>query len=117
METVQQTFDTILDTSPTAVICMIGIRVFPETRLSTIAMEEGIIGADIDFLKPVFYLSPAIENDILPFIEKFSEENPTWIFPGLNINMNIELQKKLRRFGVKGPLWEYMKTGERFKNR
>jgi len=117
METVHQTFDTILDTSPTAVICMIGIRIFPNTRLSAIATEEGIVGADTDFLKPVFYLSPAIENDILTFIEEFSKKNPTWIFPGLNINMNVELQKKLRRFGVKGPLWEYMKTGERFKNR
>jgi hypothetical protein len=100
--------------SPTAVICMIGIRVFPKTRLSLIAMEEGVVGPKEDFLKPVFYLSSAIENEILPFIEKFSKENPTWIFPGLNININVELQKKLRRFGVKGPLWEYMKTGEKF---
>ena len=114
METVHQTLDAIKDMSPTAVICMIGIRVFPKTRLSFIAMEEGIIGPEEDFLKPVFYLSPAIENEILPFIEEFSRENPTWIFPGLNININVELQKKLRRFGIKGPLWEHMKVGERF---
>jgi hypothetical protein len=94
---------------------MIGIRVFPKTGLSHIAMEEGMIGPGEDFLKPVFYLSPAIEEQILPFIEEFSKENPTWIFPGLNINMNVELQKKLRRFGIKGPLWEYMKTRERFR--
>jgi radical SAM superfamily enzyme YgiQ (UPF0313 family) len=117
METVHQTLDLIRDMSPTAVICMIGIRVFPKTRLSLIAMEEGVIGPKEDFLKPVFYLSSAIENEILPFIEKFSKENPTWIFPGLNININVELQKKLRRFGVKGPLWEYMKTGERFRKK
>jgi len=115
METVHQTLHTVLDMSPTAVICMIGIRVFPKTGLSHIAMEEGMIGPGEDFLKPVFYLSPAIEEEILPFIEEFSKENPTWIFPGLNINMNVELQKKLRRFGIKGPLWEYMKTGERFR--
>ena len=117
METVHQTLDLIQDMSPTAVICMIGIRVFPKTRLSLIAMEEGVIGPKEDFLKPVFYLSSAIENEILPFIEKFSKENPTWIFPGLNININVELQKKLRRFGVKGPLWEHMKIGERFRKK
>jgi len=117
METVHQTLHAITNMSPTAVICMIGIRVFPKTRLSLIAMEEGMIGPEEDFLNPVFYLSPAIENEILPFIEGFSKENPTWIFPGLNINITVELQKKLRRFGIKGPLWEHMKIGERFRKR
>ena len=117
METVHQTLDAINKMSPTAVICMIGIRVFPNTRLSIIAMEEGMIGPEEDFLKPVFYLSPVIRDEILSFIEGFSKENLTWIFPGLNININVELQKKLRRFGIKGPLWEHMKIGERFRKR
>lgn len=117
MDTVHQTLDAINNMSPTAVICMIGIRAFPETRLSLIATEEGMIGPEEDFLKQVFYLSPAIEAEILPFIEGFSKENPTWIFPGLNINVTVELQKKLRRFGIKGPLWEHMKIGERFRKR
>ena len=115
MESVQQTLNTITGMSPTAIICMVGIRVFPETRLSLIATKEGMIGPDEGFLDPVFYLSPAIQGEILPFIEKFSKQNPNWIFPGLNINMSLALQKKLRRFGIKGPLWEYMKMGERFK--
>lgn len=115
METVYKTLDAVLDISPTATICMIGIRVFPKTRLSVIAMEEQTISPKQDFLKPVFYLSPAIENEILPFIEAVARENSTWIFPGLNININKELQKKMRRFGIKGPLWEYMKKGKTFK--
>ena len=41
MESVQQTFNTITGMSPTAIICMVGIRVFPETRLSLIAAKEG----------------------------------------------------------------------------
>jgi len=117
MNTVRQTLDAINDMAPTAVICMIGIRVFPKTRLSHIAMEEGMIGPEEDFLEEVFYLSPAIEDEILPFIEAFSRKNPTWIFPGLNINITVELQRKLRRFGIKGPLWEHMKIGERFRKR
>jgi radical SAM superfamily enzyme YgiQ (UPF0313 family) len=117
METVQQTLDTIVAISPTAAICMIGIRVFPKTRLSMIAREEGMIGPQEDFLNPVFYLSPAIKDKILLFTEQFSKQHPTWIFPGLNININIDLQKKLRRFGIKGPLWEHMKIGARFKLR
>lgn len=32
--------------------------------------------------------SLAIRNEILPFMEKFAKGNPSWIFPGLNIDTN-----------------------------
>jgi radical SAM superfamily enzyme YgiQ (UPF0313 family) len=114
METVNQTLETVLGMSPTAVICMIGIRVFPKTKLFTIFQKEGITNGKNDILIPTFYISPAIKKEILPFVKEFSKKHPTWIFPGLNINMNVELQKKLRRFGIKGPLWEHMKIGQKF---
>jgi radical SAM superfamily enzyme YgiQ (UPF0313 family) len=114
LETVHATLDAIAAMSPTAVICMIGIRVFPHTRLAHIAQEEGMIGPGEDFLRPVFYLSPHIKEEILPLIEAFAQAHPNWIFPGLKINMNHELQKKLRRFGIKGPLWEYMRVGRHY---
>jgi radical SAM superfamily enzyme YgiQ (UPF0313 family) len=116
MRTVQQTFDAILDMAPTAVVCMVGIRVFPGTRLSDIARKEGILREDQDLLKPFFYLSPAIQDTILPFVQRFSEKHPTWIFPGMGINIDRALQKKIRRLGARGPLWEYMRMGRRFKS-
>jgi len=115
METVQRTFDAILAMSPTAVVCMVGIRIFPGTRLFEIARKEGRIEKGQNLLEPSFYLSPAIKNTILPFVETFSKDHPTWIFPGMEININRTLQKKIRRLGAKGPLWEYMKMGRRFK--
>ena len=117
METVQQTLDTINEMSPTAAIAMLGIRIFSRTRLAATARKEGIISPDEDFLKPVFYLSPAIENKILPYIKNFARSHTNWIFPGLNINISTELQRKLRRFGIKGPLWEHMKMGNRSKSK
>jgi len=36
------------------------------------------------------------------------EENRNWILPGSNVNIDRRLQEKLRRFGLKGPLWEHM---------
>jgi radical SAM superfamily enzyme YgiQ (UPF0313 family) len=113
MDTVKETLDTILQTSPTAAICMIGIRVFPNTRLSKIAENEGMVSPDNNYLEPVFYLSSAIEDEIVPFLESFAKEHRTWIFPGLNINMNETMQKKLRKFGIKGPMWEYMKRAKK----
>jgi hypothetical protein len=31
--------------------------------------------------------------------------------------MNDAMQKKLRKFGIKGPMWEYMKRAERYKKK
>ncbi|MDX9786166.1 MAG: lipid biosynthesis B12-binding/radical SAM protein [Desulfobacterales bacterium] len=114
MDSVRRTCETIRDTDPTAVVCMAGIRVYPNTRMAQVAAEEGLVGSGEDYLNPVFYLSSGIKTEILSFIEAFSKDNPTWIFPGLQINMNEILQKKLRRFGVRGPLWEQMKLAGRF---
>jgi len=113
MTTLEQTIEEVQAMSATAVICMIGIRIFPRTVLATIAAAEGIVGPETDFLKPVFYLSPDVKDDIVRYMERFSKKHRSWIFPGLNINMNTDLQRKLRRFGIKGPLWEHMKTGRR----
>ena len=116
METVRRTFDAVLAMSPTAVVCMVGIRIFPGTRLFETAGKDGMLPGKRNLLEPCFYLSPAIEDTILPFVEAFSKEHPTWIFPGMGININRTLQQKIRRLGARGPLWEYMKMGQRFKH-
>ncbi len=113
LETVRETLESVLEMSPTAVICMVGIRVFPGTRLFLQGVKEGVLNAEEDYLRPVFYLSPAVEQGILSFLEDFSKAHPTWIFPGMNINMREDLQRKLRRFGIKGPLWEQMARARR----
>ena len=113
MQTVQKTLETIEKTQPTAAICMVGIRVFPNTALAETARSQGVVSAQTDFLRPVFYISEKMADAILPYIESYASRHPNWIFPGLHINMNQILQEKLRRFGVKGPLWEYMRLTER----
>ncbi len=116
MDTVRATISAVQEMSPTAAICMIGIRVFPNTVLHGVAVREGIIPAGKLSLDPVFYLSPHVREKILPFVQSFSEKNRSWIFPGLNINMDANLQRKLRRFGIRGPLWEHMRSGTRYGN-
>jgi radical SAM superfamily enzyme YgiQ (UPF0313 family) len=115
MESVKRSFHRVVGMSPTAVICMVGIRIFPKTRLFQIAEKEEKIVHNQNLLEPAFYISPAIEDKILAFIASFSKDHPTWIFPGMNININRALQEKIRRIGAKGPLWEYMRLGQRFK--
>ena len=107
-ETIRDTLTLMGEVSPTAVIAMVGIRLFPGTRLAEFASSEDLIITDETMLKPTFYLAQAVRPFVLDLLYEHAEENKNWILPGSNVNIDRRLQEKLRRFGLKGPLWEYM---------
>jgi hypothetical protein len=100
--------------SPTAVIAMVGLRIFPGTELARVAMEEEILSPGQDLLQPTFYVAPAVKDQILNRVFEETAIHPNWIVPGLNVHYSEKLRSKLRRLGVKGPLWEYMKMMRRW---
>jgi radical SAM superfamily enzyme YgiQ (UPF0313 family) len=108
-QTLQETIDLMEKTSPTAVIAMLGLRIFPGTGLARLAQEEGMISSSHDFLLPTFYVAAEVKEKIIELAHKMAASHPNWIFPGLGINVSARLQSKLRKIGVKGPLWEHMK--------
>jgi radical SAM superfamily enzyme YgiQ (UPF0313 family) len=108
-ETLQETIGLMEKISPTAVIAMLGLRIFPGTGLARLAQEEGILSPSHDFLRPTFYLAQQVKEKITELAHKMAASHPNWIFPGLGINISPRLQSKLRKIGVKGPLWEHMK--------
>jgi radical SAM superfamily enzyme YgiQ (UPF0313 family) len=108
-ETLQDTFEFMEKISPTAVIAMLGLRIFPGTGLARLAEGEEMISPSHDFLQPTFYIAPGVKAQLVELAQKAATLHPTWIFPGLHINISPHLQSKLRRIGVKGPLWEHMK--------
>lgn len=92
-----------LDTlDPDAAVLMAGIRIFPKTALAVRAREE--FGISEIGLEPVFYISRGV-RDISKISEEISKRR-NWVMPGLEINMHLRLQKKLREHGIKGALWE-----------
>lgn len=107
-ETVQETFALMGEVSPTAIIAMVGIRLFPGTKLAEFASPEDLIIADESMLKPTFYLAESVRPFVLDMLYEHVEQNKHWILPGSNVNIDRRLQEKLRRFGLKGPLWEHM---------
>jgi radical SAM superfamily enzyme YgiQ (UPF0313 family) len=107
-ETIRETLALMGEVSPTAVIAMVGIRLFPGTRLAEFASPEDLIITDETMLKPTFYLADSVRPFVLDLLHEHAEENKNWILPGSNVNINRRLQEKLRRFGLKGPLWEHM---------
>jgi radical SAM superfamily enzyme YgiQ (UPF0313 family) len=109
-ETLEETFRLMEEISPTAVIAMVGLRIFPGTGLASQAQAEGLISPGVDFLDPRFYLSPAVKDRAVEIARRRAALHPNWILPGLSINVSLRLQSKLRKIGVKGPLWEHMKV-------
>ncbi len=108
-DTLEETFSLMEEVTPTAVIAMVGLRVFPGTGLARLAVDEKMMSPDHDMLEPFFYVAPAVKDHILEIVHRHAETHPNWIFPGLGINVSPSLQSKLRKFGIKGPLWEHMK--------
>jgi len=108
-ETLEETFRLMEEISPTAVIAMVGLRIFPGTGLADQAQKEGLLPPRTDFLDPVFYISSEVRDRVVEIARRRSSFHPNWILPGLSINVSLRLQSKLRKIGVKGPLWEHMK--------
>jgi radical SAM superfamily enzyme YgiQ (UPF0313 family) len=90
---------------PTAVIVMVGIRIYSGTRLESISLEEGIIGPDANLMHPHFYISPKLGDGILSWVSQKAMERNTWIVPGLEVNISRTMMEHIRRFHMRGPLW------------
>ena len=85
----------------------IGIRIYPGTKIETIAKKEGIIGANTDLLFPAFYLSPEITRERIE--EKIREIKISNIVTIRDIRLPYlsHLLKIASFFRLKGPYWSY----------
>jgi radical SAM superfamily enzyme YgiQ (UPF0313 family) len=105
--TLHDTFALMDRLDPTAVIIMLGIRIYPHTRLQGIAVQEGVIKEDDDLLEPRFYISPHIGPErLIEVVTEAAMRRRGWIVPGLEINISPPLMEGIRKFGYRGPLWE-----------
>lgn len=69
------------------VLIFVGIRIYPNTILQTIAVKDGIIKKGENLLKPKFYLTPNIkEVDLFQIVRNYGIKNPRWMMPGLGFN-------------------------------
>jgi radical SAM superfamily enzyme YgiQ (UPF0313 family) len=108
-ETVLESFALMDEVSPTAVIAMTGIRVFPGTAIHRRALEEGIIAPGSSLLEPLFYISPSIRDSLCDIMAELAVKRKNWIAPGLEINVSDKMLETMRNFPVRGPLWKLMR--------
>ena len=62
-ETVAETVRVTDEVAPTAVVAMVGLRIYPETALARLARDEGLIGERQPLLEPRFYAAGRIAGD------------------------------------------------------
>jgi len=105
-KTVEESFRLMDQLDPTAVIAMLGIRIYPGTEMERIALSQGVIRRDSSLIYPHFYISPVLEGRLGDIIREKALERKRWIVPGLEINISQNLMEQIRRFQIRGPLWE-----------
>lgn len=108
-QTVLESFGLMDELAPTAVIVMTGIRIYPGTQLAQTALAEGIITAETDLLQPVFYLAPAVRDQLADLVTVEAMQRKNWIVPGLEVNISPAMLEAMRIFKVRGPLWKMIK--------
>ena len=105
-ETIEESFHLMDKLDPTAVIAMLGIRVYPGTGLERISRSQGAIPQDANLIYPHFYISPELGGRLEEIIQERALARQRWIVPGLEINITKNLMEQIRRFRIRGPLWE-----------
>lgn len=107
-ETLQQTYSFMEKIRPRAVIAMLGVRIYPGTRLQIIAEEQGFIKKGESLLEPRFYIAPEVKDTLLDGVGSYSKTRPNWVVPGLEIRSNAKLAKALAKIGKKGVMWDML---------
>ncbi len=104
-ETMEQSVARMDAIDPTAMILTIGLRVFPNTELATLAKQLGepISG---NRLEPIFYIEEQVADTIVEQCAAWTEARRGWICPGLGQRYNPRYLERLRIHRKrKGPLW------------
>jgi radical SAM superfamily enzyme YgiQ (UPF0313 family) len=107
--TLEETFGLMAKTDPTAVIAMIGVRVYPQTALAQMLVKDGYLSLKEIAYPPKFYLSETLGDEVIDLVVDHAQKSRNWIVPGRSINYSVRLQRLLRKKGKMGPTWGYMR--------
>jgi radical SAM superfamily enzyme YgiQ (UPF0313 family) len=111
--TLEEGFQNSLRLKDTAILALVGMRVYPGTRLHARALRERPLPPDDGLLQPYYYVSSALtENQVFERLRDYSRRSPAWIV-GDPPPRYVEMAARLRARGVIGPLWSYWCAAQR----
>ena len=102
--TINESFENSKRIENTVFFPFIGMRIYPGTRLHKIAVEQGIVEASDDLLKPVYYIAPGIDYGSLK--ARADQTGRKWVFPDDDV---ATFMNRLRGRKRKGSLWHHLK--------
>jgi radical SAM superfamily enzyme YgiQ (UPF0313 family) len=105
-KTIEESFHLMDQINPTAIIAMLGVRIYPGTELEQIALSQEAIPQDTNLIYPHFYISPKLGGRLSQIVQEEALARQRWIVPGLEINITKNLMEQIRKFRIRGPLWE-----------
>jgi radical SAM superfamily enzyme YgiQ (UPF0313 family) len=105
-ETIEESFHVMDQIDPTAVIAMLGVRIYPGTEMERLSLAQGVIRQNSHLMYPYFYISPTLRERLGEIVQEKALARKRWIVPGLEINITKNLIEQIRKFRIRGPLWE-----------
>lgn len=104
--TVDETLAHAEELPETAFFFFCGMRIYPNTDLFKVAVEEGQIAADRPLLEPVFYVPKEIRlEEIIRRVEAHANGRQNWVVGG-GSELVSKLMWRMYERGATGPLWE-----------
>ncbi|MBI5099427.1 MAG: lipid biosynthesis B12-binding/radical SAM protein [Nitrospirae bacterium] len=105
-ETVLEGIENIKKLKKCVAFIFMGIRILPDTHLAHIALKEKVLSADNGMLKPVYYISPAIDRDWMEktLTEAFAAIRHC-VFPPDTFDTSLRM---LHKMGYSGTLWDLL---------
>lgn len=105
-DTVAEGLENIASLDNTVVFAFSGIRILPKSPLLQRAIDDGVVAADVDLIKPVYYISPHIDQERMnqQILAAFAGRRDR-IFPP---SAGQEQMTMMNNFGFKGILWDQM---------
>ena len=107
-ETLDETLNRVEKLAKSALFFFCGMRIYPNTELFDLALEEGQIATGGSVVEPVFYRSPFIDAaEIIRRVKGQGGGRVNWLVGagGQKIAKTLE---RLHERGHAGPLWEYL---------
>ncbi len=106
--TIRETLQNARELKNSVFFPFVGVRLYPGTLLFDRAQAEGQVQDAADCLNPVFYQTPEMsQEEIWEWLRKGTAGSGAWVFPADYEAMG-RILKRLRKRGLKGPLWEYL---------
>jgi radical SAM superfamily enzyme YgiQ (UPF0313 family) len=102
--TVNEGFENSRRIDNTVFFPYIGMRIYPGTRLQTLAIGDGLISAKDDLIEPVYYVAKGIDYNTLKARAEMTGRR--WVFPDEDVATVMNRMRKRKR---KGSLWHHLK--------